>query len=139
MGLSPQVVSLPDRRFRANSGGKTKAKRQNWGVVATPQLTKFETTGSVYLLATLDKTKRRLVATHYATCVRPGGRNPLWAVFTITGRAPQFYHGKKEIAEDFSGHLWKRVAIRKQAVGLEGIKDTVKREFELRAKTKARD
>lgn len=136
MGLSPQVTPLPYRRFKTVEGGKTKAKRHRWDVVATPQLTKFVTTGSVYLLATLDKTKKRLVATHYATCVRPGGRNPLWAVFTITGRAPQFYHGKKEITEDFSGHVWKRVPIRKQAVGLEFIKDTVKRESAIRALVK---
>jgi hypothetical protein len=114
MGLA-SVVEFPVPQTRRKN--KQKQKRRNWSVVATPQIGRFETTGSVYLLATLNDTKKRLVATHYATCVRTGGR-PLWAVYTITGKAPQLFGSKREIIDHVPGHLWKRVPIRRQAVGL---------------------
>lgn len=68
---------------------------------------------SVYALSTLNEKTKKLKATHYACCLA-GGRDPIWGVWTVTGRFIRFHNGRESISKEYPTLVWRRVMARWQ-------------------------
>lgn len=70
----------------------------------------------IYVLNTVGK-DGQLKATHY-TCVLIGGPQPVWGVWSISGKFTRFYTFRSEIEKAYPQLVWRRKAARWEMSGV---------------------
>lgn len=84
--------------------------------MTTPTIESIMAFKGIYVLNTIDR-YGQLKATHY-TCVLVGGPQPVWGVWTISGRFSRFFTFRSEVERAYPELVWRRKAARWQMAGV---------------------
>lgn len=90
------------------SNGVSRAKRlPPLDVAQEPLLGDILSHRSIWVLAQLSKDGKSLKGTHYSICL-VGGKEPLWGVWTISGKPVGKFDYRHEIEASYPNHVWRR-------------------------------